>query len=159
DLLKKDLRDRSPALYSQFELEAMCRSSAALSPINALLFASPYFTGTVQQIDPATVTKVRLAVRTPFELRSFEFDRKEKEKAKSEEKGKDGKGKDQPKVEEKDKESKWIWTDKSGLQEFQVDPDKVAQLVKDFAKLHTERYVAFAGGPRSEFKLEPKDAT
>jgi len=35
----------------------------------------------------------------------------------------------------------------------------VAQLVKDFANLRTERYVTIVGGQRGEHKLGPKDFT
>jgi hypothetical protein len=152
-ILKEDLHDRSSLLYTQVEMVEMFKANAAINPIAQLMFASPYFTGTVHNLDPEKVTKVRLTVRTPYELRAFRFERKEKEKARDE-KGKDEKDKDKEKV------SKWTWVDKSlGLDEFNLDPDKVANLVKDFAKLHTNRFVAFAGGPRGEHKLDPKEAS
>jgi Domain of unknown function (DUF4340) len=167
-----DLRDRTSTLYSQVSMEAMCRANAAINPINMWMFASPYFTGTVQQLDPKEVTKVHLTVRTPYELRSFEFDRKEKEKPKAVEKAKEEKVKKEEKEDkrtdaekkkamEDDEAAKWTWIidKKSGLQEFNVDPDKVAQFVKEFSKLHTDRFVAFAGGPRGEHKLDAKEAT
>jgi hypothetical protein len=157
----KDLHDRSSILYSQVSMEAMCKANGAVNPtVNLWMFASPYFSGVIQQIDPDKVTDIRLSVRTPFELRAFHFERIEKVKEKAEEKGKgkDDKGADKEK--DKDKPSKWTWIDKStGLQEFQVDPDRVAQLIKDFAKLRTDRFASFAGAPRGEYKLSDKDAS
>src|ERR1019366_1460243 len=77
------------------------------------------------------VKEIRLSVRTPFELRSFAFEKHAKDKT---------------------------WTDKSNLQEFKLDSDKVAQLVKDVAKLKTDRFAAYTGGPRGEHKLGAKEA-
>ena len=63
------------------------------------------------------------------------------------------------KEKDKDKPTKWTWTDKSpNLDEFQVDPDKVTTLIKDFAKLRTDRFVNIIGGPRPEHKLTDKEA-
>ena len=188
-ILKEDLHDRSSILFTQVEIVKMLMANAAVNPISQMMFASPYFTGTVHNLDPEKVTKVRLAVRTPYELRKFSFERiakmeeanatektKEKgnedkikdDKAKGDktkvektkdDKAKDDKTKDKEKSKETEKVSKWTWIDKStGLDEFKLDPDKVAKLVKDFAKLHTDRFVTIAGGPRDEQKLDPKEA-
>jgi hypothetical protein len=118
----------------------------------------------------------RIAKKEPEKAK--EEPAKEKEKAKDE-KAKDGKepakngkdapkdgkepvkdAKDTPKAEkEKSQASKWTWVDKSNIPEFQLDPDKVAQLVKEFAKLRAERFVSIVGDKRSEYKLEPDKAT
>jgi hypothetical protein len=129
---EQDLIDRSRMLNAQAEIEAGYLASAASSPINLLMLASPQISGQVHQFDPDKVKDVRLAVRTPYELRSFAFERNAKDKT---------------------------WTDKSNLLEFKLDGDKVTQLVKDAAKLKTDRFVAFIGGPRGEHKLGAKEAT
>lgn len=169
-ILKADVRDRSAVLNTQSGLVALHAASAAASqgsvfPTNILMTAaSPYVSGIIHQIDSEKVKKVQMTVRTPYELRSFQFERaakKEELKAKEIEKAKDDKDKDkvQEKEKEKEKASKWTWEDKSSIKEFQVDPDKVAQLVKDFAKLRTDRFVAVAGGKRTEYKLDLDKAT
>ena len=120
-------------LNAQAEIETLYkRQRRCPSPMSLLMLASPYFTGQVHQFDPDKVKEVRLAVRTPFELRSFTFEKNAKDKT---------------------------WTDKSNLAEFKLDGDKVTQLVKDIAKLKTDRFAAFAGGPRGEHKLGAKEAT
>jgi hypothetical protein len=131
-LKEQDLIDRTRMLYAQGEIEALYKGSAASGPMSLMMLASPYFTGQVHQFDPDKVKEVRLSVRTPYELRSFTFERNAKDKT---------------------------WTDKSNLLEFKLDGDKVTQLVKDVATLKTDRFVAFAGGPRGEHKLGAKDAT
>ena len=171
-----DMRDRSSMLYAPVSM-TLAAATAALVPANAWMLASPYFTGVIHQIDPETVTKVKLSVLTPIEFRSFEFIRKEKEKAKDDKakapddkvkekakddkaKAPDDKAKDLAKDEkDKDKESKWTWIDNSGLRKFEVAPEKVAKLVKDFAKLPNDRFVAFGGSPRADYKLDPDEAT
>jgi Domain of unknown function (DUF4340) len=129
-----DFRDRASTLTVQPRLVASQFGISAGNSISALLFASPYFTGQLQSLDPDKIKDVRLTVRTRFESRSFSFERAGKEKDKT-------------------------WVDKLNLPDFHVDQDKVNQFVKDFAKLHAERFVAIAGGPRDEHKLGPKEMT
>ncbi|MBI3824082.1 MAG: DUF4340 domain-containing protein [Planctomycetes bacterium] len=173
-LLKEiDLTDRSAALFTQPELEAFYRGSAASSPISMLMLASPHISGLVHDFDPESVKEVRLMVRTPAEVRRFQFDRTEKPKVKEKEKvkekiqPKDDKAKVDPPKDAKDakdtkeKVSKWNpWVNKTtGLDEFQVDPEKVTALVKDFSRLHASRFATIMEGPRPEHKLTDKEAT
>jgi hypothetical protein len=156
-----ELRDRSAVLYTQIDMVEMLKANAALNPVGQLMFASPFFTGVVHDLNPAEVTNVRVAVRTPFELRKFAFKRIAKNEVaktpeKEKEKAKDDKAKEKEKA--KDTAAEWKWIDAAGIDEFHVDSDKVASFVKEFARLHTDRFVAFAGGPREEQKLDPKDA-
>jgi hypothetical protein len=133
DVIKTtDMVDRSAVFYAQPKLAMLYGASASISPINALMFASPHFTGIVHQFDADKVKEVKLEVRTPFELRSFHFAREGKDKS---------------------------WSDKSNLKEFQLDSDKVNRLLKDIGKLRTDRFAAYTGGPRSDHKLSAKEAT
>lgn len=131
---ESDLRDRGFLLHTQARVIASLLGGVAADPVNALLLGSPYVTGQVHQFDPEKVKEIRLAVRTPFELRNFHFERVGKDKEKT-------------------------WTDKLGIPEFQVDSEKVAQFVKDFSKLRGDRIVNLVGGPRGEHKLGPKECT
>jgi len=106
--------------------------TAAGQPIGLLMLDSPQISGQIFNLDPDKVKEVRLEVRTPYELRSFDFLRDAKDKS---------------------------WTDKSHIPEFKLDPDKVTQLVKEIGKLKADRFVAFVGGPRGEHKLGAKEAT
>jgi hypothetical protein len=123
-----DVRDRSMVLALQPLLDA----GALTSRHAPLVVPSPLVTGEVHSFDPDKIKEIKLAVRTPFELRSFVFQRTGKDKDRS-------------------------WKEASGLQEFQLDPDKVGQMVKDLARLRAERFVGF-NGPREEQKLSPKEA-
>ena len=129
---RADLYDRMGMFYAQPQMEALYKASASLNAINALLFASPHFSGIVHQFEADKVKEARLEVRTPFELRSFHFVRDAKDKT---------------------------WSDKSNLREFQLDSDKVNAMLKEIAKLRTNRFAAYTGGPRAEHKLTPKEAT
>ena len=51
----------------------------AALPISGLTALAPHATATIVDVDPAKVKEVRLAVRTPYELRQFSFGRKDKE--------------------------------------------------------------------------------
>jgi hypothetical protein len=184
---KQDLRDRTFQMYAHALRGISFVTMSGVDPISLLNFASPHITGRALEFDPEKVTKINLSVRTAYELRTFQFDRIAKEKPKEPEKTKvDDKGKEQPKEAGKDKEqpkdagkdkeqpkdkgkvaakddekkeSPWTWTDKSNIPEFQLDPEKVAQFLKDTSKLETNRFVVFAGGPRGEHKLDAKEAT
>ncbi len=127
-----ELRDLATMMFAQPEMEMLYKANAALNPIGLLMFASPHITGQVLDLDPDKVKGVKLAIRTPVELRSFDFEKNLKDKT---------------------------WADKSGLLEFQLDGDKVTQLLKDIGKLKTDRFVAYTTGPRGEHKLGAKDAT
>jgi len=74
---------------------------------------------------------MKLQIRTPFELRTFDFARDAKDKT---------------------------WSDKSNLKEFHLDSEKVNKVLKDIAKFRTDRFAAYTGGPRTEHKLGAKDA-
>jgi len=133
DIIKKtDMLDRTAMFYTQPQVEALYKAGAAINSVNALLFASPHFSGMVHPIDADKVKEIKLEVRTPFELRSFNFVRAGKDKT---------------------------WSDKSNLKEFHLDSDKVNTMLKDIAKLRSERFAAYTGGPRSDHKLSAKDAT
>ncbi len=93
------------------------------------LAGSPLLTGSVQNLDPAKVKELKVSLRTPAELRTFAFRRADK-----------------------------TWQDASGLQEFQLDADKVNTLVEKLARLQASRFVALSGGPRADQKLTPKEA-
>ena len=130
-----DLRDRVTATQYQPELEALYRANTAFNPFGVLMFASPHFTGQVHNLDVDKIKEVHLVIRTPAERRSLDFIRNPKDK-------------------EKDKDKPWTWTNVTApkIEEFQLDSEKVNQLVKDFAKLHVEN-------PRfAEYSLPPKDA-
>jgi hypothetical protein len=127
-----DFRDRASAMNVQAQLVAAQAGMSAAEPVNALLFGSPYFTGQLYTLDADKIKEVKLTVRSRYELRSFAFQRDLKDKDKT-------------------------WSDKSGLQEFSLDQDKVNQFVKDYAKLHADRMIAIAGGARDEHKLGAKD--
>jgi hypothetical protein len=107
--------------------------TAAGNPLPAfMMFGSPQLSGTIHDLDPDKVKEVRFAMRTKFESRVFSFTRDNK---------------DRP------------WTDASNLKEFEVDSEKVSKIVKELCELRTDRFVAFAGGPRGEHKLGAKEAT
>lgn len=172
---KEDLRDRTAVLHTQTEIHLMLQANARLNPVGQLMFASPLFTGQIHQLKASKIKKVDMTVRTPYEERSFQFVRvPKKEEAKPKEKAKDDKDKEKikdkdAKASDKDKEkdkvitdeekekaelAKWTWEDKSGFKGFTLDPDKAAELVKDFAKLRTDRFVSVSGVKRSDYKLD-----
>jgi hypothetical protein len=93
------------------------------------LLASPLVTGSLHHLDPAKVKELKISLRTPAELRTFAFRRADKS-----------------------------WQDASGLQEFQLDSERVNQLVDKLAQLKTNRLVVLSGGPRADQKLTPKEA-
>jgi len=129
-----DLRDRSWLSLLQPVLDAglvgMAASPDGLAP---LWLGSPLSTGRVMTgFDPAKVTDIKLAIRSRFELRSLSFQWNAKDKD---------------------------WQDKSGLQEFTADPDKIKQFLDWLNELNAERFIFLSGGPPEEQKLSAKDAT
>ncbi len=127
-----DLRDRNYMLDVQAQKIASLLAPVAGSPVSAWMLFSPYLSGAIHSFDPDKVKEIKLAVRTQFELRTFHFEKNAKDKT---------------------------WSDKSNLQEFQLDSEKVASFVKEIAKLQSPRFAATVGGPRGEHKLGAKDAT
>ncbi len=127
-----DLRDRTYMLAAHAEKIASLMAAVAGDPMSAWMLTSPYLSGTIHSFDADKVKEIKLAVRTQFELRGFHFEKNAKDKT---------------------------WNDKSNLQEFQLDSEKVASFAKEIAKLHTPRFAATSGGPRGEHKLSVKDAT
>ena len=90
-----DLRDPALLLAPGYELVA------ALVGNPGLLAASPLATGILGTADAAAVQEMKVRVRTPVELRTFDFRR-------------DGKG----------------WTDAAGLKEFHVDDARIDQVAQ-----------------------------
>jgi uncharacterized protein DUF4340 len=127
-----DLRDRTWLTLLQPVLDAgMLGMFAEPNQIGALLAGSPLVTGQIMSFDSAKVSLVDLTVRTRYELRHLHFQR-------------DAKGK--------------TWQDKSGLAEFQLDSERVNELLGWLGTLTAERLIFLEGGPREEQKLLPKDA-
>jgi Domain of unknown function (DUF4340) len=127
-----DFRDRAVLMHVQGRMIASHLGIAASQPIGLLMLDSPHISGQIFNLDPDKIKEIKLEVRTPFELRTFGFQRDPKDKS---------------------------WTDKSNIPEFRLDSDKVTQFVKDIAKLKADRFVAVVGGPRGEHKLGAKQAT
>lgn len=123
-----DLRDRGLVLRAEALLAASEAAVVAGAPRTGLLFAAPLLTGAVHHLDPAQVSEVKITLRTPAELRQFTFKRQ---------------GKD--------------WIDVTGLREFQLNSQRVNQLVETVARLRASQFVNLTGGPRSDQKLGPKD--
>lgn len=123
-----DLRDRSAFLRTQPLLNVGLLAAVAGSPPSTTLLASPLVAGPAQAFDPAAADKVQFLLRTPFELRSFVFARKDK-----------------------------TWVDQSGLKEFRLDGDKVGHLLQTLSRLPLER-VASLAGPEADMKLDDAEA-
>ena len=122
-LREVDLHDRTSVVLAQPLLDAALLGLQAADAHNAASWpVSPLFTNQVQNFDPAKVKELRLAVRTREELRTLTFQRT------------------------KDKE----WRDLSGLQEFNLESQKVNQLVTELATLKAGRWVTVAGGAKAE---------
>ncbi len=132
-LREADLRDRSGFLIGQPLVTAGVVGLAAAEPSSGLLAGSPLVTTQVHGFDAAKVKEIKLAVRTPDELRIFAFQRDPQAKDKA-------------------------WQDKSGLQEFTLDSAKVNQWLEQLGKLKAERWVSLGGAPKTEQKLSAKDA-
>jgi hypothetical protein len=127
-----DLRDRTWLSQLQPVLDAaLVGMLAAPENLGVLLTPLPLVTKQVLQFDPSNVKEIKAAVRTSFELRNFTFQYNARDKA---------------------------WEDRSGLQDFNLDADKVKQLVTWLADLRAGRFIFLTGGPREEQKLDLKDA-
>lgn len=126
-----DFRDRAILMTVQGRMIASMIANAGTLPIELLMLDSPYVSGQIFNLDPDKIKQIRIEERTPFELRSFDFQRDPKDKS---------------------------WIDKSNIPEFRIDADKVTQFAKEIAKLKAERFVAVVGGPRGEHKLGLKQA-
>jgi hypothetical protein len=100
-----------------------------LTAVTPLIAATPLNTGVIHGFDPGKVNEVNLTLRTRVELRSFTFSRVDK-----------------------------TWVDRSGTKEFNLDAEKVSQLLDKVCKLRTERFASF-GGPTGENKLTQEEAT
>lgn len=160
-----DLRDRSSVLLPTPLLAAGWSGMVAGDPYAALLGVSPLVTQRFPQFDSSQVKEVKLAVRTPLELRVFSFQRKPAEKKaedkKTEEK-KDDKQKQEAKKDEMKEEPKAAaaqWSDASGLLEFHLDSEKVNRFLEELAVLEPGRWVSFGAETKPEQKLDPKHAT
>ena len=128
-LRESDYRDRSTILQPQVHLAALLTGAAA-APFAALLDASPLAIGQLGRGDASQVKELRVTIRTPVEVRSFAFVRKDKS-----------------------------WVDQSGLKEFQADDEHINTVAELVARLDMNRVVLLTGGPKTDQKLTPKDAT
>jgi hypothetical protein len=126
-----DLRDRRGVDLTQGLIDATLKSLYT-SPnyVGYYLGASPLATGAVQRFDKDKAKEIKLTVRTPYELRKYHFIKADK-----------------------------TWQDKSGVDEFTVDSDKVAKFVEEMSELKADRLVQLSGGPRTDQKFGDKDAT
>jgi hypothetical protein len=125
-----DLRDRSLELALQPVLDAgLVALAASAGSADWLRFASPFVSGRVHDFDPDKVKEIKITTRGA-ELRTFAFQRKDK-----------------------------TWEDKTGLQEFNLDPERVTLFLKTLANLRAERLVSLAGEPKSWHKLGDKEAS
>jgi hypothetical protein len=130
DLLKNaEFRDRSNVLGPAYDVAATLVTTPIAAPINGLLAASPLATAQLGRLDGSAVKELRVTVRTPIEVRSFAFARKDK-----------------------------TWVDLSGLREFVVDADHIDAVADLATRLDMNRIVQLGGGPRADQKLTPKDA-
>ncbi len=132
-LREADLHDRSSVVLAQPLVGAALVALEIGEPLNLLLGASPLATNQVQSFDASKVKDIKVALRTHNELRTFAFER--------------------------DPLNKKDWRDLSGLQEFNLDPAKINQLLSDLASLKAARWVTIAGGVKGDQKLTPKNAT
>lgn len=125
-----DFRDRSALVNPPIYLSVALAGLIAAEPWNGLIAPAPIFTGAIHRLEPSEIQSLKVAIRTPQELRKFTFVRKDKS-----------------------------WADQSNLEEFQLNPERVEELAKQFASLRTDRFVSLQGGPRDDQKLTPKDSS
>jgi hypothetical protein len=133
-LRDEDLHDRTSILIAQAVVDSTLAGLEAMEGPGALVAASPLSTNLVQIFDPTKAKELRLAIRTREELRTLNFRRESAGK---------------------DKE----WQDVSGLQEFNLDTEKVTKALEQLAALKANRWVNVGGGAKSEQKLTAKEAT
>jgi hypothetical protein len=125
-----DLRDKTMLLALENAVAAGFVGAPAAQPISGLMGLSPHATITITSIDPAQVKEIRLAVRTPYELRQFSFGRKDKS-----------------------------WVDQSSLMDFTLDSAKVQQFVETWSRYRADRWIALGGGPKTDQQLDAKSFT
>ncbi len=119
-----DFRDRSTVLQPEVHIAALAVGTPGF------LSASPLITAQLGRGGSGQVKQLRVTVRTPVEVRTFSFARKDKN-----------------------------WTDQSGLKEFQLDEENVNILADLVGRLDFNRIVLLKGGPKADQKLTPKDAS
>ena len=119
-----DFRDPALLLAPAYEVVA----TVVGNPVP--LAVSPLATWVIGSGDAAAVQELKVRVRTPIELRTFDFRR-------------EGKG----------------WTDAAGLKEFHVDAARVDQAAQFVTNPTLSRWIAIAGGPSPEQKLTLDDAS
>ncbi len=123
-----ELRDRSMVRLGQALFDV---SAVAQGPWD-LIARAPLLAGPVVSLNPAKVKDVSIELHT-VEYRKFHFVRRDK-----------------------------TWKNESGPPEFTLDPDKVNALLEKLAKLswgpRTARLVTLVDGPRSDYKLDAKEA-
>jgi hypothetical protein len=127
-----DPRDKKLVFNFQPGFDAGLMNVAPLQPLAGLNLLSPLATNQVLNFDPAQVKGLKIAIRTPQELRNFFFERKDP----------------------KDK----TWEKDPNLKEFTVDSEKLNKLMETMSKLTADRLVSF-GGPKVDQKLTAKEAT
>lgn len=134
-LREADVRDRRGVGRFQAVIDAGLAGTLA-SPANAvsyLLTAAPLVTGTVQRFDVDKVTEIKLAVRTPFEMRKVHFVRSGEKEA--------------------------SWQVKSGFEGLMPDAEKIKKFLDDMATLRAEGFVQLWGPSNPEHKLDDAQAT
>ena len=129
-----NLHDRAAVVNAQPLIDATLLGLAAAHEQNLLLTAAPLFTNQLREFGRAKVKDVEIAIRSREELRVLEFQRDPNSK---------------------DKE----WRDRTGLQEFHLDSQKVDKFLGELANLKVSRWVGILGGVKSEHKLADKEAT
>jgi hypothetical protein len=126
-LRDEDFRDRLAMAIGQ-PIVAASAVGAAVAGIQTTPWT--FVAGQIHSFDPSSITEIRLAVRTPVELRTLQFKKSDK-----------------------------AWKDASGLQEFHLDAAKVDQLADLIAHLQSPRIISIGVPPRADQKLEVNDAT
>jgi hypothetical protein len=133
-LREVNLHDRAAVVNAQPLMDATLLGLIAASEPNLFLTAAPLFTNQVRAFDAAKVKEIKIALRSREELRVLDFKR-------------DAAGKDK------------TWRDHSGLQEFNLDSQRVDKFIDELANLKVSRWVSMIGGVKSEQKLSDKEAT
>ena len=126
-LREDDFRDRLALAIGQ---PVVAASSTGLAAAGMEAVSWHFVLGQLHRFDPATASEIRMAIRTPVELRTLHFKKTDK-----------------------------TWKDASGLQEFSLDSAKVDQLADMVAQLRTPRVISIGSPPRKDQKLDAKDAT
>ncbi|MBX9677880.1 MAG: DUF4340 domain-containing protein [Gemmataceae bacterium] len=122
-----DFRDRLALAIGQ---PVVAASSAGLAAAGIEAVSWNFVVGQIHHFDSTAASEIRMAIRTPVELRTLHFKKTDK-----------------------------TWKDASGLQEFSLDSAKVDQLVELIAQLRTPRIVSIGSPSRKDQKLDAKEAT